>query len=156
MARLICEHCELSAQPRKDANVLAWRGRSVGLAEAESVGPFQQVQHRRAGDEEASPLPADESTAASRPRPWDVRREVEAGEEWLSLFCRVARAPRSHGAVFWWPPHSLDTPPASGRDGSDQSEQHRPRGHCHLVRGVVPEDTRENQRDIGQCRLVEE
>lgn len=51
--------------------MLAPHGKAVELTEVEPVEPFQPVGHRRAGDEEASPVPADGSDAASLPRAQD-------------------------------------------------------------------------------------
>lgn len=46
----------------------ALHGKAVELAETEPVEAFQRVGYRHAGNEEASPFPADGSDAASLPK----------------------------------------------------------------------------------------
>ena len=53
--------------------MLVLRGKTVELAEAEPMEPFQQVEHRRVGDEGASLPPVDGSDAASLPKAPDEK-----------------------------------------------------------------------------------
>ena len=134
--------------------MLALHGKAVEPAEAETVEPFQRVPHRRAGGKGASLSLADESIAASLPTEEDARREVEEVASLPPRLYQVARAPRSRGVVFWWPPHSPAIPHASGRDSNDRCGRHRPHAHCHLVRGDAPGDREGNLQGTGRCRLL--
>ena len=60
-----------SAQPRRDGSELVLREKAAEPAETETVAMFQLIGYQCAGDEAASPTPADESAVASLPRAQD-------------------------------------------------------------------------------------
>ncbi len=71
--------------------MLALREKDAELVEAEPVETFEPIGHQRAGDQGASPTPADGSAAPSLPTRSDEKREVETVEKERKLLCRVAR-----------------------------------------------------------------